>query len=40
MTDSSIWKSALFVMCNGAAAAGASYLIGWGLGELTGVTHG
>ena len=39
MTDSGMRKSALFVMFNGAAAAGASYLIGWAIGELTGVTH-
>jgi len=35
MTESSIWKSACFVMLNGVAAAAASYLVGLGLGQLT-----
>ncbi|ETO33784.1 hypothetical protein RFI_03318 [Reticulomyxa filosa] len=38
ITESSVWKSSLFVLFNGIAAAGASYLVGLGLGQLTNVT--
>ena len=37
LTDSNLLWSATFVMMNGVAAAGASYCLGWGLGNLTGI---
>ncbi len=40
MTETGIFSSALFVMMNGAAAAAASYVIGYALSALTGVREG
>ena len=37
--NTNIFKSGMFVMLNGALAAGSAYLIGWGLSEALGV-HG
>jgi len=31
------WKAGLFTFCNGAIAAGASYLVGYIVGKLVGV---
>lgn len=40
MTDSNLLWATTFVTLNGVVAAGASYLLGWGLGELTGINDG